>query len=68
MNLKIRRTALRISQARLARLAKVSRFKISLYELGDGALTPDESLRIKEALQAEANRLRHLAIELEVAV
>jgi predicted transcriptional regulator len=68
MNLKTNRTVLRISQARLARLANVSRFKISLYELGDGALTPDEFLRIKEALQAEANRLRHLAIELGVPV
>jgi predicted transcriptional regulator len=66
MHLKTRRTALRIPQTRLARLAKVSRFKISLYELGDGNLTSDELLRIQEALQAEANRLRNLLVGLEL--
>jgi transcriptional regulator with XRE-family HTH domain len=66
MNLKTNRTALRISQSRLARKANVSRFKISMYELGDGNLTPDELLRIQEALQAEANRLRNLPVGLEL--
>src|SRR5437899_2603810 len=42
LNLRSRRRALRISQLRLARLAGVSRFKICIYELGDGSLTSDE--------------------------
>jgi predicted transcriptional regulator len=52
------RTSLGISQSRLARLSGVSRFKICTYELGNGTLRPEDQSRIREALQAEAERLR----------
>lgn len=42
-------------------MSGVSRFKISTYELGDGSLTTDEQIRIREALQAEADRLRQIS-------
>jgi predicted transcriptional regulator len=58
LSLRSHRSLLRISQSNLARLSGVSRFKICLYELGDGHLTPDEQNRIREALTAEAARLR----------
>jgi predicted transcriptional regulator len=54
------RVALGLSQTRLARLANVSRFKICLFELGDGKLTTEEQDRIRTALRAEARRLRSL--------
>jgi predicted transcriptional regulator len=57
MELKANRIALRISQAKLARLSQVSRFKICMYELGDGTLTAAEMRSIREVLQAEAERL-----------
>jgi predicted transcriptional regulator len=60
MNLREHRNAVGISQMRLARLSRVSRFKICLFELGDGSLTPDEQSRIRVALLAEAERLRTL--------
>jgi hypothetical protein len=47
-----------ISQSRLARLSEVSRFKICVFELGSGSLTADEQSRVREALRAEAERLR----------
>jgi hypothetical protein len=46
-----------MSQVRLARKAGVSRFKICMYEVGDGALSADEQNRVREALRAEADRL-----------
>jgi len=49
----------------LARLSGVSRFKICIYELGDGSLTEDEQSRIREALHAEAERLRNISINIE---
>jgi predicted transcriptional regulator len=61
MDLRSHRTALRLSQSKLARLSGVSRFKICLYELGDGALTPNEQDRIEQALLVEAERLRDLS-------
>jgi predicted transcriptional regulator len=61
MNLRTHRSVLGISQSRLARLSGVSRFKICLFELGDGLLTSDEQIRIREALQAEAERLRQIS-------
>src|ERR1043166_3439803 len=48
----------RLSQTRLARLAGVSRFKICLFELGDGQLTDDEQRKIKAGLQSEEDALR----------
>jgi predicted transcriptional regulator len=58
--LRIHRNTLRLSQTRLAKLADVSRFKICLFELGDGKLTEDEQGRIRVALEVEAQRLRAL--------
>ena len=46
MNLRADRTALGISQSSLARMSGVSRFKICTFELGSGALNPDELDRI----------------------
>jgi hypothetical protein len=48
-------------------LSRVSRFKICLYELGDGSLTPEEQSRIREALQAEAERLRQISTQFDFA-
>jgi hypothetical protein len=59
-NLRGNRIVLGVSQSKLARLSGVSRFKICLFELGDGSLTADEQIRIREALQAEAERLRQV--------
>jgi predicted transcriptional regulator len=66
MNLRSHRNALGISQSRLARTSGVSRFKICTYELGDSSLTADEQGRIREALQAEADRLRRIPGEINV--
>ena len=63
--LRSQREALRISQSKLARLSGVSRFKICTYELGDAAMSPDEQRQIREALQAEAERLRAITVQIE---
>jgi hypothetical protein len=52
------RKALRVSQIRLARISRVSRFRIALFEVGDGCLTGEEVDRIRHALLAEAQRLQ----------
>jgi predicted transcriptional regulator len=65
MNLRAHRSALGISQSRLARMSGVSRFKICLFELGDGALTAEEESAIYEALRTEAERIRKVAIQFE---
>jgi hypothetical protein len=57
--------SLGLSQSRLARLSRVSRFKICTCELGDGLLTADEQNRIREALQSEAERLRSLPANID---
>jgi predicted transcriptional regulator len=62
MNLKLQRNALGISQSRLARLASVSRFKICMFELGDGRLNEEELNQISSALREEAQRLRDLSL------
>jgi len=62
MSLRNHRNELRISQSKLSRISGVSRFKICTYELGNGSLTADEQRRIREALQAEAIRLRDVAV------
>jgi predicted transcriptional regulator len=58
--LRSNRAALGISQSRLARISGVSRFKICLFEIGDGQLSVDEENRIRGALNAEIDRLRNL--------
>jgi predicted transcriptional regulator len=58
------RKAFRISQSKLARLSGVSRFKICLFELGDGQLSLDDQVHIRETLQAEAERLRTIPVEI----
>jgi predicted transcriptional regulator len=65
MDLRSRRNAIGLSQSRLARLSGVSRFKLCLFELGDGPLSPTEQQRIRSALHAEAERLRNLSIDVE---
>lgn len=60
MDLRKARNAVGISQSRLARLSGVSRFKICMFELGDGTLMDDESDRLRKALQSEVDRLREL--------
>ena len=42
-------------------MSGVSRFKICNYELGGGSLTTDQQSRIREALHAEAERLRNIS-------
>jgi transcriptional regulator with XRE-family HTH domain len=59
-NLRVHRNALGISQSRLARQSGVSRYKICLFELGDGSLTAEEQDRIRTALELEAHRLRNV--------
>jgi predicted transcriptional regulator len=65
MQLKEFRSTLQISQSKLARISGVSRFKICTYELGDSTLTSDERVRVLEALQSEADRLRTLPVHLD---
>ena len=62
------RICLRLSQSRLARLSRVSRFKICNYELGDGSLTADEQNCIRAALEEEAKRLRQIAGHFQVGL
>jgi len=54
-----------MSQSRLSRLSGVSRFKICLFELGDGGLSPEEQDKIRKALNAETRRLRNVSIQVE---
>ena len=64
-NLRACRISLGVSQSRLARMSGVSRFKICTHELGDGALDSVEQNRIREALQAEAERLRNISLQID---
>jgi DNA-binding transcriptional regulator YiaG len=65
MDLRQQRQALGLSQSKLARLSHVSGFKICTYELGDCSLTAEQQHRIREALCAEAERLRKLSIQID---
>lgn len=65
-NLRTHRVALGLSQLRLARLSGVSRFKICLFELGDGELNMEEQNRIRAALQTEAERLQNIAAHIDL--
>ena len=58
ITLKAQRSAVRISQNRLAKLSGVSRFRIVMCELGEGTLTHEELSCIEKALHAEAARIR----------
>jgi transcriptional regulator with XRE-family HTH domain len=60
MELRAARKTLGLSQSHLSRLSGVSRFKICLFELGDGSLSIQEQDRIRGALQTETDRLRKL--------
>jgi predicted transcriptional regulator len=57
---KTRRKELGLSQVRLTNAARVSRFRFTLWEAGDGELKPEELVRIDEALQrlAKARLMR----------
>jgi|HubBroStandDraft_5_1064220.scaffolds.fasta_scaffold27443_5 predicted transcriptional regulator len=65
MDLRQNRQALGLSQSKLARLSRVSRFKICTFELGGCSLTADQQSRIREALCAEAERLRNLSTNVD---
>jgi predicted transcriptional regulator len=67
MDLRQNRQALGLSQSKLARLSRVSRFKICTFELGGCSLTADQQSRIREALCAEALRLRNVSANVELA-
>ena len=54
-SLRASRVTLGVSYSRLARTSDVNRFKICLFELGNGSLTLDEQSPVRQALQAEAD-------------
>ena len=62
MDIRLQRNTLQLSQSKLARLSRVSRYKICLYELGDGSLTIEELGRISKALVDEVQRLRNVPL------
>ncbi len=70
MNIRDRRLRLRLSQTRLAGLAKVSRFKICLHERGDQFLNAEELGRIQQVFREEAQKIRRdlmdMSTDLEV--
>jgi len=66
MNLRAHRSALGISQSKLARMSGVSRFKICTFELGSGSLSEDEQERIRTALRVEADRLRSIPTQIDL--
>jgi predicted transcriptional regulator len=61
LDLRQRRSELRLSQSQLARLSGVSRFKICLHELGDRRLTDEEVASVQDALRLEVSRLAALS-------
>jgi transcriptional regulator with XRE-family HTH domain len=65
--LRSQRLALKLSQSALSRQSNVLRQNICNYELGGGALTTDEQNRIRKALQREAEHLRNVAINFDMA-
>lgn len=56
-DLRTQRRELGLSQAKLARSACISRYRLVSAELGGAPLRPDEQERIAKALQQEAQRL-----------
>ena len=65
IKLKSRRELLGISQSKLSRISGVSRFKICMFELGGGPLSPEECQRLKTAFEAEAARI-HSATSIDL--
>ena len=59
-NLQTYRESLRLSQAELARIAGVSRYKLNQYEQGSGQLTTQELKQIQAALIVELERLHRI--------
>jgi hypothetical protein len=41
-------------------MAGIGRFKIAMFEIGDGPLSQDEQSRIQQAFRSESERLRAL--------
>jgi predicted transcriptional regulator len=66
MKLRSRRESLGISQSKPARLSGVSRFKICMFELGGGSLSPEECHLIRTALEAEATRIGKIAVNMDI--
>jgi predicted transcriptional regulator len=66
IDVRLHRAALGVSQSKLARLARVSRFKLANFELGGGSLTADEHQRISHALRFEAARLRLASSQIDL--
>jgi predicted transcriptional regulator len=64
--LRVSRLSLGVSQSKLARLSGVSRFKICTFELGSGSLSSEDQLRIRTGLEAEADRLRSAAAQVNL--
>jgi predicted transcriptional regulator len=65
--LREQRARLRISQSELSRRAKVSRYRLHIWEAGGGPpLTDDEIARIRRVLQQEAQHIRHQLAEVEI--
>jgi hypothetical protein len=63
-DLKRARTALRLSQSALARMAGVPRVHLVLAELGDRPLNAQEEDKIQRALLWETERLRNVDVTL----
>jgi len=63
INLRVNRSALGLSQSKLARISGVSRFKICTFELGSSVLSLEDQQRIRIALEGEAARLRSVAAQ-----
>jgi transcriptional regulator with XRE-family HTH domain len=59
-NLRTYRETLSLSQAELARIAGISRYKLNQYEQGCYELTPEELGQIRDALQVEIQRLQQV--------
>jgi DNA-binding transcriptional regulator YiaG len=57
MSIRTERRQVGLSQAKLARTASVSRYRLHLHESGASELSPEEITRIRAALGREANRL-----------
>jgi hypothetical protein len=46
-------------------MSRVSRYKICLFELGDGSLSAEEQNRIRTALELEGHRLRSVPTSID---
>jgi len=66
-NIKAQRERFGLSQMELARLARVSRFRLHLYERGDLCLREDEVARIRLALTRTVERLQEAITDFDGA-